>query len=320
MNNNAYNSIMNAITGLRNDISAMKNQVEQQKDQIKSLLDYQLLPSSINNSELPEYDRLPLNGYLDRAVRSRLTEYPDRLGNRNILYYPGKLSENIYNAGIHDNETSTNTAFERREVAPIRKKNITIHKRLDALMEVLYLQKFGEDATTGFMDNKLLEKLKGPYQKLAADICHLVKANYPPGLNRWNEVNKVDRVYFSLVFEDVASKKLDLGKIYQCKERWGANAFLSLGFKAVKQRDERQKRKRQGPQNNSESPANGHDDGNSSTGSNEFEDDDEPSIGENDLSYGDNHFTLSPSLSTAPLSLPSPSPPPRSPTPPPRRA
>jgi hypothetical protein len=40
----------------------------------------------------------------------------------------------------------------------------------------------------------------------------------------------------------------------------------------------------------------------------------------NDLSYGDNHFTLSPPLSTAALSLPSPSPPLRSPTPPPRRA
>lgn len=60
---------MNAITGLRNDISAMKNQVEQQKDQIKSLLDYQLLPSSINNSELPEYDRLPLNGILLYILR-----------------------------------------------------------------------------------------------------------------------------------------------------------------------------------------------------------------------------------------------------------
>lgn len=133
-------------------------------------------------------------------------------------------------------------------MAPNRKKTITIHKRLDALIEVLYIQKFGEDASTRFMNSRLLDKLKAPYQRLAADICQLVKANYPPGLNHWSEVNKVDRVYFSLVFEDIAAKNLDLGKIYQCKERWGANGFLSLGFKAVKQRDERQKRKRQDSQ------------------------------------------------------------------------
>lgn len=74
---------------------------------------------------------------------------------------------------------------------------------------------------------------------LLEKIIHL-----PPGLNHWRrEVNKIDRLYFSLVFEDVAAKKLDLEKIYQCnKGRWEQMYFLPGGLKLLN-REMRDKRK-----------------------------------------------------------------------------
>lgn len=91
------------------------------------------------------------------------------------------MSKNSQNASTTDNKTSTGIASERIEVAPTNKKITTIYyKRLDALMKVLYRQKFGEDAAIRLMNNQLLEKLKPLYQKPAADTCQLVRANYPP--------------------------------------------------------------------------------------------------------------------------------------------
>lgn len=63
-------------------------------------------------------------GYLNQTVkRSRLIEYPNRLRNRNIQYYPGKLlSKNIRNNDTTDNKTITDIVSETGEVAPTIKK------------------------------------------------------------------------------------------------------------------------------------------------------------------------------------------------------
>jgi hypothetical protein len=123
-----------------------------------------------------------------------------------------------------------------------------VYNRLDDLFSVFQRQKYGEAAPS--LDDDTLHHLKKPYQKLAADVCQLIILKYPPGLVNWGKVDKVDRAYFCLVFEDVAAKKIDFGKIHRCEARWGANAFLTLGFKAVRQKHKRQQKKLQAVQDN----------------------------------------------------------------------
>lgn len=165
-----------------------------------------------------------LEGYLDADVKSRILSNPDRLGYRNIPSIPKALENKIAN----NNSNSNNKEKE---------KTPAINVRLDALIQELHLRKNGENA--GELSEEALHRAKAPLKKLAADVCQLIRGNDSNELLGWKQLGSTNRLFYSLVFEDIAAAHVELGNLYQCCERWGANGFLSLAFKAVKQKHNR---------------------------------------------------------------------------------
>ncbi|KAG2191793.1 hypothetical protein INT46_003779 [Mucor plumbeus] len=262
INNNSNSSIISTLNELRTEVFGMRTQLSEQKTQIETLLKHQLLPT--NSSEANAYKYLPLNGYLDVNVRSRMLSNPDRLGCRNIPSIPKLLKDSI--------------AFNNNSISYGKRNFPAINVRLNALIQEMHLRKYGDNAVE--LDQASIDQAKVPLQKLAADVCQLIRGNSSTELLRWSQLSSGDQLFYSLVFEDIAAAHIDLGNVYQCHDRWGANGFLGLAFKAAKQKHDRIERKNRNETNTN--ATSGRDDATddnrsiSSSESNRFEDDDEP--------------------------------------------
>ena len=150
----------------------------------------------------------------------------DRLGCRNIPSTRNALENKIAN-------NNSNRNNKEKEKTP------AINVRLDALIQELHIRKNGEE-DAGELSEEPLHRAKAPLKKLAADVCQLIRGNNSNGLlSCWKQLDSTNRLFYSLVFEDIAAAHVDLENLYQCCECWGANGVLSLAFKAVKQKHNR---------------------------------------------------------------------------------
>ena len=152
---------------------------------------------------------------------------PDRLGCRNIPSIPKLLKDSI--------------AFNNNSISYGKRNFPAINVRLNALIQEMHLRKYGDNAVE--LDQASIDQAKVPLQKLAADVCQLIRGNSSTELLRWSQLSSGDQLFYSLVFEDIAAAHIDLGNVYQCHDRWGANGFLGLAFKAAKQKHDRIERK-----------------------------------------------------------------------------
>jgi len=220
-NNNRNSSIISTLNELRTEVFGMRTQLSEQKTQIETLLKHQLLPT--NSSEANVYKYLPLNGmklqniyiynkliksslihliplkgYLDVNVRSRMLSNPDRLGCRNIPSIPTFLKNNL--------------TFNNNSISYGKRNFPAINVRLNALIQEIHLRKYGDNAVE--LDQASIDRAKVPLQKLAADVCQLIKGNSSTELLRWSQLSSGDQLFYSLVFEDIAAAHIDLGNVY----------------------------------------------------------------------------------------------------------
>ena len=114
-----------------------------------------------------------------------MLSHPDRLGCRNIPSIPKFLKISI--------------SYGKRNFP-------AINVRLNALIQELHLRKYGDNTVELYQAS--IDRAKVPLQKLAADVCQLIRGNISTELLRWSQLSSSDQPFITLCLRMTMSRYL----------------------------------------------------------------------------------------------------------------
>ena len=117
---------------------------------------------------------------------------PDRLGCRNIPSIPTFLKNNL--------------TFNNNSISYGKRNFPAINVRLNALIQELHLRKYGDNTVELYQAS--IDRAKVPLQKLAADVCQLIRGNISTELLRWSQLSSSDQPFITLCLRMTMSRYL----------------------------------------------------------------------------------------------------------------